>query len=284
MSASKASSEPTDAETVRKAVILARGLGTRMQRPDAQARLDGAQAATADAGHKALIPVGRPFLDYGLAALADAGFTQVCLVVGPGPSPLRDRYDRDQRPTRLTLHFAVQERPLGTADAVSAAEAFAGGEPFAVLNGDNYYPPEALRALRGLTPPGLVAFDRAALIREGGLDPDRVRRYALVRMTERGDLDRIVEKPEIEDLEALGQDARVSMNCWLFTPAIFEACRRVRPSARGELELTDAVALASSELGQRFRTTSFRGVVLDLTSRTDIAAVAARLAPVQVSL
>jgi dTDP-glucose pyrophosphorylase len=284
MSASKASPGPTDPETVRKAVILARGLGTRMQRPDAQARLDGAQLAAADAGHKALIPVGRPFLDYGLAALADAGFTEVCLIVAPGPSPLRDRYERDERPTRLAIHFAVQERPLGTADAVAAAEAFAGREAFAALNGDNYYPPEALRALRGLTPPGLVAFDRAALIQEGGLDPERVRRYALVRMTGEGDLDLIVEKPEVEDVEALGQDARVSMNCGLFTPVIFEACRRIRPSARGELELTDAVAFARAELGQRFSTTSFSGAVLDLTSRTDIAAVAARLAPVRVSL
>jgi len=275
---------PLGPDQVHKAVVLARGLGTRMQRPDSRAQLDGAQAAAAAAGHKALIPVGRPFLDYCLSALADAGFTAVCLVVAPGASPLRDRYEREARPTRLTIDFAVQDHPLGTADAVAAAEAFVGASLFAVLNGDNYYPAEALRGLRRLPPPGLVAFERGALVEQGGLDPDRVRRYALVRMAVDGELERIVEKPEPEELEALGADAHVSMNCWLFTPAIFEACRRIRPSARGELELTDAVAYARAELGQRFATHRFSGPVLDLTSRADIAAVAARLAPIRVVL
>jgi len=58
--------------TIEKAVILARGLGTRMRKADSAARLDPTQAAAADTGIKAMIPVGRPFLDYVLSALADA--------------------------------------------------------------------------------------------------------------------------------------------------------------------------------------------------------------------
>src|SRR2546422_8404795 len=57
-----------------KAVILARGLGTRMRRSDPTAVLDARQAAVAETGVKAMIPVGRPFLDYSLSALADAGY------------------------------------------------------------------------------------------------------------------------------------------------------------------------------------------------------------------
>ena len=52
---------------IRKAVILARGLGTRMRKADTGAALDSAQQAAADSGLKAMIPVGRPFLDYVLS-------------------------------------------------------------------------------------------------------------------------------------------------------------------------------------------------------------------------
>ena len=56
-----------------KAVILARGLGTRMRKSDADAPLDARQAAVAETGVKALIPIDRPFLDYVLHVVAQAG-------------------------------------------------------------------------------------------------------------------------------------------------------------------------------------------------------------------
>jgi glucose-1-phosphate thymidylyltransferase len=74
------------------------------------------------------------------------------------------------------------------------------------------------------------------------------------------------------------------MNCWRFRPSIFEACRKVRPSPRGELELPDAVQYAIDVLGERFAVVKVRAPVLDLTSRGDVAAVAAKLAGVEVNL
>ena len=70
---------------------LARGLGKRM-REQAQtgARVDAAQAEAADRGVKAMIPIGRPFLDYVLSALADAGYTETCLVIGPEHGAIRE--------------------------------------------------------------------------------------------------------------------------------------------------------------------------------------------------
>ncbi|MEN6405747.1 MAG: hypothetical protein ABFC77_04665, partial [Thermoguttaceae bacterium] len=65
------------------AVILARGLGTRMRKSDPAAQLDPSQAAMADCGLKAMIPIGRPFLDYVLHVLARAGYRKVCLLIGP---------------------------------------------------------------------------------------------------------------------------------------------------------------------------------------------------------
>ena len=75
-----------------KAVILARGLGKRMRQADERATIDAQQAAVADQGIKAMIPIGRPFLDYVLSALADAGYHDVCLVIGPEHTAVRDSY------------------------------------------------------------------------------------------------------------------------------------------------------------------------------------------------
>ncbi len=274
-----------DSQGLKKAVILARGLGTRMRRHDAGARqLEAEQSRMADAGLKAMIPFGRPFLDYVLSGLADAGFREVCLVIGPEHGPVRDYYTRRCIPERLRITFAVQIQPLGTADALLAAKEFTLDENFLVLNSDNYYPTSACRALRLLGEPALAAFDRQALANEGNISADRIRQFAVVSANPDGTLARIVEKPDEAALEAMGPAVCVSMNCWSFSPAIFPACAAIRPSPRGELELPDAVQYAVSWLGQRFRVLTFKGGVLDLSNRSDIAAVEERLKGIEVRL
>lgn len=271
--------------TTRKAVIMARGLGSRMRRADAAASLDEAQARAADAGMKAMIPIDRPFLDYVISALADAGITDVCLIIGPEHQAIRDHYAVGL--TRVRVHFAVQEEPRGTADAVAAAEAFVGGDTFLALNADNYYPVEAYRRLAAVGGAGLVGFDAATLVRDSNIPAERVRAFALVTVEAHAGLPRltdIVEKPDEATYHRLAQHALVSMNLWSFTPAIFEACRRVRPSVRGELELQDAVRIAREELGEPFTVAPFAGGVLDLSHRGDIPAVTAALEGVKVEL
>lgn len=272
------------AETLAKAVILARGLGTRMRRPDQAAALDARQAAAADAGVKAMIPIGRPFLDYVLSALADAGYRQICLVIGPEHHAVREYYTRTVVPSRVSVSFAIQERPLGTADAVAAAAPFAGSDRFLMINSDNYYPVEAFEALGRLAGPGLAAFERDSLIRDGNVDAARVRQFAVAKISATGLLEAIVEKPDEAAIAALGPDVFVSMNCWVFGSAIFTACASIGPSARGELELTDAVRFSMTSLGERYTAVPFRAPVLDLSSRADIAAVARRLASTEVRL
>ncbi|HKW49719.1 MAG TPA: sugar phosphate nucleotidyltransferase [Gemmatimonadaceae bacterium] len=266
-----------------KALILARGLGTRMRAPDNEAQLSREQAAAADSGVKAMIAIDRPFLDYVLSALADAGFTETCLVVGPEHGALRKYYDQNP-PSRVRVQFAIQDKPLGTADAVLAAADFIGGDAFVVLNSDNYYPPEVLRLLRDQTEAALPAFERETLVRGGNIPADRIARYALLDIDADSYLCRIVEKPDAETERMFGPDPAVSMNVWLLTPAILEACRRVAPSARGELELPNAVQWAIDHLGMRIRAVPVRAAVLDLSHRGDIPEVAARLRGVPVRL
>ncbi len=266
-----------------KAVILARGLGTRMRRADGEVRLEGDQGRAADAGVKALIPVGRPFLDYVLGALADAGYADVCLVIGPEHGAVRERYGHDLVISRLRVHFAIQESPRGTADAVAAAEAFAGGDDVLVINSDNLYPTTVLRALRELPGPGLALFSGAALVRESNIPAERLRAFAVGKIDAGGYLTDIVEKPDAAALAQFGDDPPVSMNCWRFPKAIFAACRAVALSSRNELELPDAVR-ATIHAGVRYAAVHSREGVLDLTQRGDIAAVAARLRDVTVDL
>jgi glucose-1-phosphate thymidylyltransferase len=261
---------------VTKAVVLARGLGTRMRREDPTAVLTAADAAAAARGAKAMVNVGRPFLDYVLSALADAGCRDVCLVVAPGPGDIREHYTRT-RPERVRLTFAEQAEPRGTADALAAAEAFAARDRVLMVNADNYYPPEVLRALRTVPGSGLLGFDGEALVRGGNIERARVLQYALLEVDASGALTRIVEKPDAATAAAMA-GAPVSMNAWVFTPVIFQACRRVRPSARGELEIQAAVAIAMSDFGERFDVVPVAAGVLDLSTRGDIAPVRARLA------
>jgi dTDP-glucose pyrophosphorylase len=259
-----------------KAVVLARGLGTRMRAADEHARLSPEQAAAADAGVKAMIAIDRPFLDYVLSALADAGFTEACVVVGPEHDAVREYYDRTA-PRRLRVHFAIQAKPLGTADAVLSAAGFIASDAFVVLNADNYYPPEVLRELRAQREPALPAFERDALVRESNIPAERIARYALLDVDADGYLRRIVEKPDEATVRALGPHAAVSMNVWLLTPAILEACRNVPLSARHELELPNAVQWAIEHLDMRVRALPVRAGVLDLSQRGDIPEVTARL-------
>jgi glucose-1-phosphate thymidylyltransferase len=267
--------------TTTKAVILARGLGTRMRKADDAAALDDAQAAVADVGVKAMIPIGRPFLDYLVSALADAGFTDVCVVIGPEHGMVREHYAGAGPPGRARLHFAIQPEPLGTANAVLAAEAFAGGDAFAVINSDNYYPVAALAELHERPAPVIVGFETGALVALGNVPAARIGRFGALDIADDGTLRRILAAPT--DAMA-GREIFASLNCWSFTTDIFRACTAVPRSARGEYELPQAVQLAIDRFGMRIEVVRMRAPVLDMSSRADIASVAERLAGVRVEL
>ena len=251
-----------------------------MRKADDSASLDPDQAAVAETGVKAMIPIGRPFLDYVLSALAEAGYQRVCLVIGPEHAAVREHYSDVAPPSHIELDFAIQEKPLGTADAVLSAEAFVGGEPFIVLNSDNYYPAEALRRLRHARPPALIGFARSALIEAGNVPPDRVGRFGALEVDSSGHLVRITPRDGVTSEP--GMEVYASMNCWLFDTRIFDACRRVPVSPRGELELPRAVQMAIDEMGMQLTVIPVSAPVLDMSTRADIAHVKAMLEGVAV--
>ena len=267
-----------------QAVILARGLGTRMRRETEgdSGTLSDDQRRAAAQGAKGMMPLGgRPFLDYVLSALADAGIRDVTLVVAPEHEQIKQHFEHVRVPARVRLHYAVQVEPRGTADAVLSVRGVVADAPFLVLNSDNYYPLAAFRDLAAVNASGLVAFEAETLVRESRLEPERVFKFALLDIGDDDILRSVREKPAADDPLAMRTERWVSMNLWSFSPVIFEACARVRPSARGELEIQDAVTIAMRELGEPFHVVRMRAGVLDMSSRADVAFVASQLAGIE---
>ena len=291
-----------------RAVVLARGLGSRMRAPDSSAQLTPEQQRAADSGIKAMMPLnGRPFLDFIISSLADAGIRSVSLVVAPDHAALRRYYETEARPSRVRVEFVVQPEPVGTANAVLVTEEWVDGNSFLAMNADNLYPVPALRELASLSEPGLPAFEPQELVESSNIPAERIRSFAVLDVDDEGYLTGIVEKPK-DVLPPEGGSYKVSgtvwlppsafaeapadrrrcsggwlggsyisMNCWRFDHRIFRACRDVPKSERGEFELPEAVGFAVRH-GVKFKTFPARGPVLDLSTRADAADVARRLA------
>jgi dTDP-glucose pyrophosphorylase len=260
---------PEIEEMITKSVILARGLGTRMRESKGETNLTVEQSDIAKIGVKGLIPISddRTFLDFIVQRLRCSGFTEICLVIGDEHEALK-HFSR-----KNNLQFVIQKEPLGTSDAVFSARQFAGNNNFLAVNSDNLYPIEALEQLQKFDSAGLIAFEKTSLVLESNISEAKINKFAVVEISELKTLVKIVEKPDsVDDGEIF-----VSMNAWVFTPKIFEACRKIEPSSRGEFEIASAVQFAIDELGEEFKAIKFRGGVLDLSSREDIENVVKRL-------
>ena len=260
-----------------KAVVMARGLGTRMRDNAAGVEPGDWRELKARSVIKGLTAVaGRPFLDYVIGSLLGAGLRDIALVIAPECDLLRDYARRTSASTGAQIRAVVQREPLGTADAVLAAQAFVGAEPFLLCNCDNLYPHQALVDMASLAERScaVAAFESDALVSRGNIASERVRQFAVLHATERGELARIVEKPSDPEEFRVNGRLWVNMNLYVFTQDIFDACRHVSPHPeRGELELTDAVSMLIESAEVPFRVLFYESGVLDLTSRPDIASI-----------
>jgi len=257
------------------AVVLAGGRGRRLQASDPSALVTDAERHAAASGLKVLMPVGgagTPLLAFVLTRLAAAGVSHVVLVVPPVHDAIAGFLQATPPP--VPVQVAMQPVPNGTAGAVVAAAPFVPAAGCLVVNGDNLYPVDAIRALVALDGPGLGAFTCASLERESGFSPARVAAFARVEAAG-GWLTALEEKPAVARLDP---ESLISMNLWRFDAALVAACHDVAPSPRGELEIPDAVALALAR-GSRVRVVPVAGAVLDLTVASDVAGLRLALGP-----
>ena len=197
-----------------KGLILSGGKGTRL-RP---LTLTSA---------KQLVPVAnKPVLFYGIETLAEAGIREIGIVVGETRREIETAVG-DGSKWGLKVTYIQQEAPLGLAHAVLISEQFLGNEPFAMYLGDNLL-------FNGIVP-FVREFEQARPASLILLTPVPNPEQFGVAETDGGRVIRLVEKPKKprSNLALVG--------IYLFGSEIHESVRRIKPSARNELEITDAI-------------------------------------------
>jgi glucose-1-phosphate thymidylyltransferase len=207
-----------------KGLLLAGGYGTRL-RP------------LTFTGNKHMIPIAnRPMLFYGLQHLKDAGIREVGIILGPITEGIREAIG-DGSAFGVAVTYLVQGEPKGLAHAVIVARAFLGDDPFLMYLGDNLLeqgPGAYLRAFAEGRPSAVV----------GAVPVEHPSHYGVVELGDDGAIRSIEEKPEHprSNLALVG--------VYLFTPEVHEVVAGLKPSQRGELEITDAIRALEAKTGR----------------------------------
>jgi glucose-1-phosphate thymidylyltransferase len=201
-----------------KALILAGGAGTRL-RP------------ITHTSAKQLVPVAnKPILFYGLEQMAEAGIVEVGMVVGDTAEEIRAAVG-DGSTWGLKVTYIPQDAPLGLAHCVLIAKEFLGNEDFVMYLGDNLLR-QGVKAFVDRFESDGRSHSVAQILLARVPDPQR---FGVAEIAPSGEVVRLVEKPDNppSDLALVG--------VYLFGPTIHDAVRAIEPSARGELEITDAI-------------------------------------------
>jgi glucose-1-phosphate thymidylyltransferase len=197
-----------------KGLVLSGGTGTRL-RP------------ITHTSAKQLIPIAnKPVLFYVIEALKDAGITDIGIVVGETKEEVKEAVgDGSQFGVKVT--YIEQEAPLGLAHAVKISRDFLGDEDFVMFLGDNLIKDgicEFVDEFKEGKPNSLILLAQV----------DNPRQFGVAELKD-GKVVNLIEKPE----EPPSNLALVGV--YLFDKSVFEAVENIKPSWRGELEITDAI-------------------------------------------
>jgi len=201
-----------------KGVLLHGGAGTRL-RP------------LTHTGPKQLIPVaGRPISQFCLEDMREAGVSEVAIILGSvWPEKVKEYYGNGDK-LGIKIQYIYQGDPRGLAHAVGLAKDFVREDKFVVYLGDNL--------LKGGIASHLSAFSSssadAMVLLSKVSQPER---FGVASFDEGGNLVSLVEKPKIPPSEF------ALVGVYFFTPRIFQAIEKLKPSWRGELEITEAIQL-----------------------------------------
>ncbi len=200
-----------------KGVVLAGGLGSRLY-------------PLTKITNKHLLPVfNKPMIYYPIQCLVNAGITDILIVTGGNSAGHFLQLLRNGSDFGLArLSYAYQEGEGGIADALKLAEAFAEGDSICVVLGDNIIEGNIKKAADDFRHQVQAGGGAKIMLKEVH-DPERFG----VATVQDGKVVEIVEKPKQpkSNLAVIG--------IYMYDPTVFEICRDLKPSSRGELEITD---------------------------------------------
>ncbi len=205
-----------------KGIILAGGAGTRL-------------SPLTKVTSKQLLPIyNKPMIYYPLETLMRGGITEILIITAPDRAGDFLRLLGSGRERGAKFTYEIQDKPEGIAQAFVIAENFIGDDSVALILGDNIFEDDFSQAIKGFKTGGHVFAKKVP-------DPER---FGVVKFSERGVAEQIVEKPKerISDYAVTG--------LYLYDNRVVDIAKNLKPSSRGELEITDVnnVYLAGGEL------------------------------------
>ncbi|MBI5803156.1 NTP transferase domain-containing protein [Candidatus Pacearchaeota archaeon] len=204
-----------------KGVILAGGTGSRMY-------------PCTKVTNKHLLPVyNKPMIYYPLKTFIDAGIKEILIVSGPGHSGHFVNLLGSGREFGVKLSYEIQDEAGGIAQAIGLAENFTDKEPFAVILGDNIFEDSIKEDVKNFGYSMINQKKCKIFLKEVGLKA--AKRFGIA-VVEGDKIIYVEEKPE-------NPKSNLAMTgLYMFDSSVFEIIKNLRPSARGELEVTDTIA------------------------------------------